>query len=74
MWISISAICDAPLWRSARLIFALLQRNHAEITVLVCEKIPIRYGFGACVKAVRYSVNIALGSQYALFLPSIYRG
>ena len=41
---------------------SLRYRNRAEITVVMCEQKPyIRYGFVAGAKAVRCSVNIALG-------------
>ena len=48
-------------FRDPRSAASLRYRNRIEITVLVCAKrSPIRYGFRAGAKAIRYSVNTAL--------------
>ena len=43
---------------------ALPRRYRAEISVLMCEQKS--YGFGACAKAIRYSVNIARDATLTL--------
>ena len=54
-----TAVCDAPLSRSARRSFAGY-RNRAKITVLMCEQKPFSYGFRAGGRAFRYAVNCRL--------------
>ena len=47
-------------FRDLRDAASLRYRNRTEITVLVCEQSPVQYGFSACAKAIRDSVNMAL--------------
>ena len=52
---------------------SLSYRNRTATTVLMCEQKPIRYGFRAGAKAIRYCLNIVLvdsgkGRVRAIFL------
>ena len=44
---------------------SLRYRNRAEITILMCEHKPHMVWFSYRRKAIRYSVNMALGILYA---------